>query len=121
MMRDLNCTQFQATVGLSLWSIGFGTVPLITSSFTEEFGRLNIYIVSSFGFMLTEMMIALSVHFSRTWYWFTDCYRSPNIQTVMLGRLLGGAFGSTGATLVGGSVADVWKQHELGILRFLLV
>jgi hypothetical protein len=59
MMRDLNCTQFQATVGLSLWSIGFGTVPLITSSFTEEFGRLNIYIVSSFGFMLTEMMIAL--------------------------------------------------------------
>ncbi|KAG1746773.1 MFS general substrate transporter [Suillus paluster] len=98
MMRELNCTQFQATVGLSMWSIGFGTVPLITSSFTEEFGRLNIYIVSSFGFMLTEMMIALS----------------PNIQTVMLGRLLGGAFGSTGATLVGGSVADIWKQHERG-------
>jgi hypothetical protein len=59
MMRDLNCTQFQATVGLSMWSLGFGVVPLITSSFTEEFGRLNIYIVSSFGFMLTEIMIAL--------------------------------------------------------------
>ncbi|KAG2144581.1 major facilitator superfamily domain-containing protein [Suillus clintonianus] len=98
MMRDLNCTQFQATVGLSMWAIGFGTVPLITSSFTEEFGRLNIYIVSSFAFMLTEMMIALS----------------PNIQIVMIGRLLGGAFGSTGATLVGGSIADVWKQHERG-------
>ncbi|KAG0698235.1 MFS general substrate transporter [Suillus ampliporus] len=98
MMQDLNCTHFQATVGLSMWAIGFGTVPLITSSFTEEFGRLNIYIVSSFGFMLTEMMIALS----------------PNIQIVMLGRLLGGAFGSTGATLVGGSVADIWKPHERG-------
>ncbi|KAJ8591030.1 MFS general substrate transporter [Rhizopogon salebrosus TDB-379] len=98
MIRDLNCTQFQATVGLSMWSIGFGTVPLITSSFTEEFGRLNIYIVSSFGFMLSEIMIALS----------------PNIQTVMLGRLLGGVFGSTGATLVGGSVADIWKRHERG-------
>ncbi|OAX41038.1 MFS general substrate transporter [Rhizopogon vinicolor AM-OR11-026] len=98
MMRDLNCTQFQATVGLSMWSLGFGTVPLITSSFTEEFGRLNIYIVSSFGFMLSEIMIALA----------------PNIQTVMLGRLLGGAFGSTGATLVGGSVADIWKPHERG-------
>jgi predicted MFS family arabinose efflux permease len=59
MMQDLDCTQFQATVGLSMWSLGFGTVPLITSSFTEEFGRLNIYIVSSFGFMLSEMMIAL--------------------------------------------------------------
>jgi predicted MFS family arabinose efflux permease len=59
MMRDLNCTQFQATVGLSIWSVGFGLVPLITSPFTEEFGRLNIYIVSSFGFMLSEMMIAM--------------------------------------------------------------
>ncbi|KAG1738888.1 major facilitator superfamily domain-containing protein [Suillus paluster] len=98
MMRELNCTQFQATVGLSMWSIGFGMVPLITSSFTEEFGRLNIYIVSSFGFMLTEIMVALS----------------PNIQTVILGRLLGGAFGSTGATLVGGSIADIWGPHERG-------
>ncbi|KAJ8591034.1 MFS general substrate transporter [Rhizopogon salebrosus TDB-379] len=98
MMRDLNCTQFQATVGLSMWSLGFGVVPLITSSFTEEFGRLNIYIVSSFGFMLTEIMIALS----------------PNIQTVLLGRLLEGVFGSTGATLVGGSIADIWQAHERG-------
>jgi len=32
----------------------------------------------------------------------------------MVGRLLGGVFGSTGATLVGGSIADIWKQHELG-------
>ncbi|KAJ8591033.1 MFS general substrate transporter [Rhizopogon salebrosus TDB-379] len=98
MMRDLNCTQFQATVGLSIWSVGFGLVPLITSSFTEEFGRLNIYIVSSFGFMLSEIMIAIA----------------PNIQIVMVGRLLGGAFGSTGTTLVSGSVADIWKQHERG-------
>ncbi|KAJ8591031.1 MFS general substrate transporter [Rhizopogon salebrosus TDB-379] len=98
MMRDLDCTQFQATVALILSPVGFGMVPLITSSFTEEFGRLHIYIVSSFGFMVTQIMIALS----------------PNIQTVMLGRLLGGAFASTGATLVGGSIADIWQPHERG-------
>jgi hypothetical protein len=59
MMRDLDCTQFQATVALILSPVGFGIVPLITSSFTEEFGRLHIYIVSSFGFMVTQIMIAL--------------------------------------------------------------
>ena len=30
----------------------------------------------------------------------------------MVGRLLGGVFGSTGATLVGGTIADIWKRHE---------
>jgi hypothetical protein len=59
MMRDLDCTQFQATVALIMMPVSFGLVPLITSSFTEEFGRLYIYIVSSFGFMITGIMIAL--------------------------------------------------------------
>jgi hypothetical protein len=35
MMHDLNCTQLQATVGLSLYVVGFGVVPLISSSFSE--------------------------------------------------------------------------------------
>jgi hypothetical protein len=35
MMHDLNCTQLQATVGLSMYVIGFGVVPLISSSFSE--------------------------------------------------------------------------------------
>lgn len=35
MMHDLNCTQLQATVGLSLYVIGFGIVPLVSSSFSE--------------------------------------------------------------------------------------
>ncbi|KAH7924150.1 MFS general substrate transporter [Leucogyrophana mollusca] len=99
MMQDLNATEFQATVGLSLYALGFGIVPLFTSSFSEEFGRTPLYIVSSFCFMLTEMMIALA----------------PNIQTVLVARALGGAFGSTGATLVGGSVADIWQPYERGL------
>jgi len=35
MTNDLNCTEFQATLGLSLYAIGFGIVPLISSSFSE--------------------------------------------------------------------------------------
>lgn len=32
MIRDLNCTLFQATLGFSVYTIGFALVPLVTSS-----------------------------------------------------------------------------------------
>ncbi|KAG1894160.1 MFS general substrate transporter [Suillus fuscotomentosus] len=90
MMHDLNCTQLQATVGLSLYVIGFGF---------EETGRRPLYIVSSVLFMLAEVMNALA----------------PNIQTVIVSRMLQGVFGSTGASLVGGCIADIWQPHERGL------
>ena len=61
MIRDLHCTEFQATIGLSVFTLGFGVVPLVTSSFSEEFGRLPLYIVSGIGFFLMFPMIALYV------------------------------------------------------------
>ena len=59
MRRDLNCTLFDATVGLSMYALGFGVVPLVTASFSEEFGRQPLYIGSAVGFILMYMMIAL--------------------------------------------------------------
>ncbi|KDQ50141.1 hypothetical protein JAAARDRAFT_186488 [Jaapia argillacea MUCL 33604] len=99
MTRDLNCTQFQATIGLSVYALGFGIVPLITASLSEEFGRLPLYIGSVFGFAAMHLMVALS----------------KNIQTVILARFLAGAFGSTGATMVGGTIADIWLPYERGL------
>ena len=61
MIRDLHCTEFQASVGLSVFTLGFGVVPLVTSSFSEEFGRLPLYIVSGIGFFSMFPMIALYV------------------------------------------------------------
>ncbi|TFY78557.1 hypothetical protein EWM64_g5454 [Hericium alpestre] len=99
MTRDLNCTEFQATIGLSVYPLGFGIVPLLTASLSEEFGRRYLYLVSAFGFMMFQLMTALS----------------GNIQTVILARFLAGAFGSTGSTMVGGSIADIWQPHERGL------
>lgn len=59
MTRDLNCTDFQATIGLSVYALGFGVVPLVTASFSEEFGRFPLYIGSGIGFLLMYMMIPL--------------------------------------------------------------
>ena len=69
MILDLNCTEFQATIGLSVFSVGFGVVPLVTASLSEEFGRQPLYIGSSIGFNLMFMMIALCVCRQ------TSCYR----------------------------------------------
>ncbi|KAI0761799.1 MFS general substrate transporter [Trametes elegans] len=99
MIRDLNATQFQATVGLSMYTLGFALVPLVSASFSEEFGRQPLYFFSGVGCLLMHLMIALA----------------PNIQTVIVGRFLAGAFGSTGSTMVGGTIADIWAPHERGV------
>jgi predicted MFS family arabinose efflux permease len=59
MMRDLNCTLFQATLGLSLYALGFGLVPLLTAPLSEEFGRQPLYLVSTFMFMMMHIGVAL--------------------------------------------------------------
>ncbi|KAJ7623748.1 MFS polyamine transporter [Roridomyces roridus] len=98
-LRDLNCTEFQATVGFIVYTLGFGIVPLVTSSFSEEFGRQPLYIVSAIGFMCMYLLIALA----------------KNIQTVIVARFLQGSFGSTWATMVGGTIADLWSPHDRGL------
>lgn len=59
MMRDLNCTSLQAITGLSVYTLGFGIVPLVTASLSEEFGRKSLYVVSSFIFLIMFAMIGL--------------------------------------------------------------
>ena len=59
MTHDLNCTTFQATIGLSLYALGFGVCPLITAPLSEEFGRTPLYIVSTFIFLTMHIGVAL--------------------------------------------------------------
>ncbi|GJE99244.1 MFS general substrate transporter [Phanerochaete sordida] len=98
MVRDLGCTEFEATVGLSLYTLGFALTPLVTASFSEEFGRQPLYVVSAVGFGMMHLMVALAT----------------NIHTVQAARFLAGAFGSTGSTMVGGSIADLFAPPQRG-------
>lgn len=59
MMRDLNCSEFQASIGLSVYALGFGITPLVTASLSEEFGRRPLYIGSGIGYLLMFIQIAL--------------------------------------------------------------
>ncbi|KLO13266.1 MFS general substrate transporter [Schizopora paradoxa] len=99
MTADLNCTTFQATIGLSLYTLGFGLIPLVTAPFSEEFGRQPLYVVSGFIFMIMHLGVALA----------------QNIQSVQIMRFIQGGAGSTGATMVGGTIADIWSPEQRGL------
>jgi MFS family permease len=63
MIRDLKCTEFQATLGLSVYPIGLGIVPMFTAAPSEEFGRWQLFFWSTIGFELCFFMIAMFVLF----------------------------------------------------------
>lgn len=119
MPRDLHCTQYEAALGLSLFTSGFGLAPLVTASFSEEFGRKPVYIGSAIGFMSTFPMVALYVN-----VWMCTSRsdsvdigivaydRSKNIHTVFLARFLMGSCASTAATTGAGIVSDIWATNE---------
>ncbi|KAF7344296.1 MFS general substrate transporter [Mycena venus] len=98
MMRELRCTQEQAALGISMFCVGFAIVPLFTSAFSEEFGRRPLFVICTIVF--TAMYVVQAT--------------ANNIQTVIAARFICGAFGSTGSTMVGGTVADVWAPAERG-------
>jgi MFS family permease len=96
MIPDLGCTAFQANIGLAVFALGFGTIPLVTAAVSEEVGRQPVYLTSAAGLTLTHVGMALS----------------KNIQTVIVLRFLQGGFGSSGAIMTGGTIADIWMPEE---------
>ncbi|KAK7060038.1 MFS general substrate transporter [Favolaschia claudopus] len=98
MMRELNCSEMEAALGIAMFCLGFALVPLLTSAFSEEFGRRPLFVVCTIVF--TAMYVVQAT--------------ANNIQTVIAARFICGAFGSTGSTMVGGTVADVWAPAERG-------
>jgi len=114
MTRELHCTEFQASIGLAVYALGFGVFPLVSTSFSEEIGRRPLYIGSLVGHILMHLMVALWVE-TRDILVYKSHYgvpRSKNIRTVIIARFLAGGFGSTGAVMVGGTIADIWRPHE---------
>ncbi|KAF9517781.1 hypothetical protein BS47DRAFT_1290479 [Hydnum rufescens UP504] len=99
MTRDLNCTVLQASAGLTTYIGGFGVAPLVLASFSEEFGRRPMYLVTCAFFCIFFLPIALA----------------QNIATVIICKFIQGSAASTGATMVGGTLADMWRTADRGV------
>ncbi|KAF9054700.1 major facilitator superfamily domain-containing protein [Panaeolus papilionaceus] len=98
MIRDLSCTSIDAALGLGLFCLGFGILPLFTTAFSEEFGRLPLYYVSMAVFLAMHLVPALS----------------SNIIGILASRFIQGAAGSTGIVTAAGTIADIWHASERG-------
>ncbi|GME31390.1 putative MFS-type transporter [Neofusicoccum parvum] len=97
--KDLSTSHEVATVGLSLFVLGFGLGPLIWAPLSEMYGRRVIFFIT-FG--------ALTCFNAGT-------AGAQNIQTVIVLRFLGGTFGASPFTNAGGVISDIFNATERGL------
>lgn len=81
-----------AILTCSIMVCGFAVGPLLWSPLSEIIGRRPVYIIS----------LSLYVIFN------IPCALSPNIGGLLVCRFLCGVFSSSGLSLAGGTIADIW-------------
>ncbi|TKY88039.1 hypothetical protein EX895_003135 [Sporisorium graminicola] len=99
MERDLHITNHELSLlGIAIYPLGFALPPLVLAPLSEVFGRNPMYLVCHLCY--TVLFVGLG--------------RANNTATVIVLRFLQGAFGSTGSTMVGGTISDIWSSSERG-------
>ncbi len=99
VMKEFNVSLFDATLGLSLYVLGYGIGPLVFSPLSEipRIGRNPVYIVTMFLFVIISIPTAL-VH---------------NFAGLMVLRFLQGFFGSPCLASGGASLGDMYSLMNL--------
>lgn len=87
-----------ATLGLSMYILGFAIGPLLLAPLSEYYGRSPVYIGSWFILVMFQIPLALA----------------PKIGTVIVCRLIQGFGGSAPLTNTGGTVSDLWERNYSG-------
>jgi DHA1 family multidrug resistance protein-like MFS transporter len=87
-----------ATLGVSLYVLGFATGPVIWAPLSELFGRRVILILSVFGFTLFQFA----------------CATAKDLQTVLLSRAFGGMIGAAPLVVVPAAFADLFNGETRG-------
>ncbi|KAL2069904.1 hypothetical protein VTL71DRAFT_14583 [Oculimacula yallundae] len=87
-----------AILTCSIMVCGFAVGPLLWSPLSEIIGRRPVYIIS----------LSLYTIFN------IPCALSPNIGGLLVCRFLCGVFASSGLSLAGGTIADIWNLEERG-------
>ena len=98
IIEEFECSQEVATLGISLFVLGFAVGPLLWAPFSELYGR-QILFIGTYG-VLTAFNAGAA--------------GSQNIQTLLILRFFAGAFGSSPLTNAGGVIADIFPGRERG-------
>lgn len=99
VMEDLNIGSEVATLGLSLFVLGFALGPLFWAPLSEFIGRQYPFAVS-FGAMTAFL---------------AGCAGARNVQTLMILRFFAGATGSSPLTNAGGVISDMFPAEQRGL------
>ncbi|KAI0143424.1 MFS transporter [Xylariaceae sp. FL1272] len=105
VIRDFAVCEEVATLGLSLFVLGFALGPLIWAPLSEMYGRKYVFLVSSTAY------VALSV----------GAAYAPDITTLLVLRFFASAFGSSSMTNTGGIIADMFSKAERGLATALFI
>jgi DHA1 family multidrug resistance protein-like MFS transporter len=88
-----------ATLGTSLFVLGFGLGPMVWGPLSELYGRMPPLIIAFCVFAIFQIPVAVA----------------KNVETIMICRFLGGFFGVAPLAIIGGAFADIWGTVERGI------
>ncbi|KAM0715133.1 hypothetical protein Q7P37_009598 [Cladosporium fusiforme] len=97
--RTFNVSEEVALLAVAFFVFGFGAGPMIFAPLSEVLGRKIIY-VSTLSLALVFII---------------PCAVAENIETLLVCRLIDGIAFSAPMTLVGGTLADMWRPEERGV------
>lgn len=99
IMEQFGVSQLKASLGLSLYVLGYGVGPLVFSPLSEipRIGRNPVYIITMFLFVILSIPTAFA----------------PNFAGLMVLRFLQGFFGSPCLASGGASIGDMYSLLSL--------
>ncbi|KAI1292606.1 major facilitator superfamily domain-containing protein [Xylaria venustula] len=97
--EEFNVSEEVALLSITLFVVGFGVGPLAFAPLSEVYGRQVIYVSTLFVAVVFILPCALS----------------KNIATLLVGRAIDGIAFSAPITIIGGTLADLWRAEERGI------
>ncbi|TFB05423.1 MFS antiporter QDR3 [Trichoderma ghanense] len=98
MTKSLHTTEDIANLSVALYMISMSIFPLWWSSFSEQFGRRSIYIISFALFLVFAVLSAVS----------------SNIAMLIVFRILTGGASASVQAVGAGTIADIWESRERG-------
>lgn len=96
---ELGVSKEVSLLAITVFVVGFGVGPMLFAPLSEVYGRRVIY-----GSTLLLAVIFI-----------IPCAVAPNIATLLVCRAIDGIAFSAPMTLVGGTLADLWKNEERGV------
>lgn len=105
IMQRFDVSNEVATLGLSLYVLGFALGPLIWAPLSEVYGRKSVYVISYAAYVAFSVAAACA----------------SNIAALLVLRFFASAFGSSSMTNTGGVIADMFSKAERGLATGLFV